>query len=59
MKYCTKCGAKLIEGAKFCTVCGNRVDQNAPEQNVLKTRSRQLKRYLYSSLRKRSQDGEY
>ena len=34
MKYCTKCGAKLIEGAKFCTVCGNRVDQNAPEQNV-------------------------
>ena len=34
MKYCTKCGAKLIEGAKFCTVCGNPVGQSAPEQNV-------------------------
>ena len=34
MKYCTKCGAKLVEGAKFCTVCGSSVEQSAPAQNV-------------------------
>ena len=34
MKYCTKCGAKLIEGAKFCTVCGNSADTSAPAENV-------------------------
>ncbi len=25
IKYCTKCGTKLIENAKFCTNCGSRV----------------------------------
>ena len=34
MKYCTKCGARLVEGAKFCTVCGSRVDGSAPAENV-------------------------
>ncbi|MBR0351728.1 MAG: zinc ribbon domain-containing protein [Oscillospiraceae bacterium] len=34
MKYCTKCGAKLMEGAKFCTVCGSSADTSAPAENV-------------------------
>ena len=34
MKYCTKCGAKLVDGAKFCTVCGNRVGTSVPAENV-------------------------
>ena len=37
MKYCTKCGAKLVEGAKFCTVCGSSVTQSAPAQNIQTT----------------------
>ena len=37
MKYCTKCGARLVEGAKFCTVCGSRVDCSAPAENVQAT----------------------
>ena len=34
MKYCTKCGAKLVDGAKFCTVCGNRIGTSVPAENV-------------------------
>ncbi len=34
MKYCTKCGAKLVDGAKFCTVCGNSVGTSVPAENV-------------------------
>ena len=26
MSFCQKCGAKLLEGAKFCTSCGNRIE---------------------------------
>ena len=26
MKYCTKCGSRIAEGAEFCTVCGKKVE---------------------------------
>ena len=25
-KYCTKCGAKLVEGANFCVSCGSKIN---------------------------------
>lgn len=30
MRFCTNCGAKLLDGAKFCQCCGTRV-ASAPE----------------------------
>lgn len=29
--FCTKCGNRLADGAKFCTVCGSKVGSDAPE----------------------------
>jgi uncharacterized RDD family membrane protein YckC len=29
--FCTKCGAKLSDGAQFCTVCGAAVSTGAPQ----------------------------
>lgn len=35
--FCTKCGAKIIDGAAFCTSCGAKVDNSvAPEQEPVK-----------------------
>lgn len=31
MKFCTKCGAKLVDEAQFCTSCGTACGQPAPQ----------------------------
>ena len=30
MKFCTNCGAQLLDAAKFCIVCGQRIEQAVP-----------------------------
>ena len=30
MKFCTNCGAQLLDAAKFCIVCGQRIEQVVP-----------------------------
>ena len=34
MKYCSKCGAHLEEGAHFCSQCGHAVPAPEPEQEL-------------------------
>lgn len=29
--FCTKCGAKVEDGAKFCVQCGNKMERSAPK----------------------------
>ena len=26
MKFCTNCGAQVLDGSKFCTECGQRIE---------------------------------
>ena len=33
--FCTNCGSKLVDGAKFCSECGARVVR--PEEPVFRT----------------------
>ena len=32
MSYCSKCGAKLIDYAKFCSLCGTKVSKVTTEE---------------------------
>ncbi|MCW4016035.1 MAG: DUF4342 domain-containing protein [Candidatus Bathyarchaeota archaeon] len=32
MSYCAKCGAKLVEDAKFCSSCGTKVEKITTEE---------------------------
>ena len=42
MKYCEKCGSKLVENAKFCEQCGTRV----PEVSEKKVDNKNKKKNL-------------
>ncbi|MBX4261009.1 zinc ribbon domain-containing protein [Clostridium estertheticum] len=35
MKFCTKCGNKIIDGTRFCTNCGN----DLREESTIETES--------------------
>ena len=37
--YCSKCGVKLLEGAKFCSACGFPCEQKAAKEEVTPTTS--------------------
>lgn len=37
MKFCTNCGAQVLDGSKFCTECGQRIEAEAPAVQVPKS----------------------
>lgn len=37
MKFCTKCGERLVPGKKFCPSCGTRIELNVIKQKLPKT----------------------
>lgn len=45
MRYCTKCGAEVLEGSAFCSACGNKMtDVAAPMEQVQPETLRQRKK---------------
>lgn len=41
MRYCTKCGQEIIEGAAFCVSCGAPVAKEAPASNARQNQEEQ------------------
>ena len=33
VKYCSKCGARALPGARFCRSCGNKLEKNTADSD--------------------------